>query len=123
MSNEEDFTGKFLTNLDRLTDFFRSGAINVKKNLGLEGLLKDIIGREKPLRMLQNLAVSHYLNDPIINKGFNIMLEQISYYKKQLTELNEESNKNSNIYFNSGIFANGYFMVENRLKELLAKSI
>jgi hypothetical protein len=118
MSNEEDFTGKFLENFNRLTEFFRkseSGILGVEINLKVGVLLEDVSRKERPLRMLQNLAETHY-RDESINNGFNIMLKQIADLRMQI----EESHKK--VAFNSIEFDRGYKLVKERLKQILEKS-
>jgi len=116
MSNEEDFTGKFLTNFDRLTEFFRKseeGVLGVEISLKTGSLLADVARKESPLRSLKNLAESHY-KDSRINDGFNIMLKEVADLRKRI----EESRK---IYFDSIEFERGYKLVRERLKQILEK--
>jgi len=121
MTMEEDFTGKFLENFNRLTQFFLKGdegVLGVEINLKTGGLLEDITKREKPLRLLKNLAETHY-RDLNINNGFNIMLKQVADLRTQIETLNETPYKKVN--FNSKEFESGHKLVKERLKQILEK--
>jgi hypothetical protein len=116
MTNEQDFTGKFLYNFDKLTEFFRKGEkgiLGVEISLKTGMLLEDVSRKERPLRLLQDLAKSHY-KDSNINNGFEIML-------KEIVNLRERIEQNKKIFFDSIEFAKGYQLVKERLTEIFEK--